>query len=641
MDPSSKGPRTRSQSQSRTPSPHPEGASTTTTVGTPSHRTDKPWTEVVKGASTPRNAATAPPKPDHPFESDNPYTSLRPPHDDLPDDGSRRSEDLLTPEDLLQPDVGGVEIHPDVRGADVPPNDNTTPPVSAVADPPLDTLYHDLHGTHPEIPDVLRLRDAQWTSLLDDRDAGLTKKLDTSLKTRLDAYFDRNQIQTASYLRRAQEAQLKDFEAYQSQQEENLRALLPAIVKAEFDPIQASLPAIVRAEFEPLKASLPEIVRAEFEPLRASLDSTAALAAATVEAAFDPIRSSFDATVTALEHKVTNTLGEFERRLDALHGSSYGHLTKTTIPEMKKHIDSLEARLSEPRHLPANKADPSSDDVRAETGDVPAVGADDTKVGADDTKVDAMARSRTAWASAHARNGMDPTTAGPPRASYDASPTPGRGLPRTPVTPNPYRPAATTHRDQPSLRQTTLPEYGSRSAPRPTVHTAHDVSNDRRSPFVGGPIVSPRHSDRAIHARTLGASRFDLMRLATVEYHVGTDGCDLLTEDILQECGYAHIKASVDDVVVCYNDIILVHHKVRELWYNSYAHTSGPQVDKILHKSLSVFPKLTTLRLDDVVGFYDRLQEVSMGYSLVLMLFDAVVLKNRFEGLCPPGLGLV
>ena len=119
------------------------------------------------------------------------------------------------------------------------------------------------------------------------------------------------------------------------------------------------------------------------------------------------------------------------------------------------------------------------------------------------------------------------------------------------------------------------------------------------------------------------------------------DGCTLLTEDVLQDCGYSHIKASVEDVVVCYNDIILVHNKVRELWYNAYAHTSGPQVDKILHKSLSVFPKLTSMRVEDVVGFYDRLQEVSMGYCLALLPFDAIVLKNRFEGLCPPGLGLI
>ena len=158
---------------------------------------------------------------------------------------------------------------------------------------------------------------------------------------------------------------------------------------------------------------------------------------------------------------------------------------------------------------------------------------------------------------------------------------------------------------------------------------------------VGGPIVSPRHSDRAIHARSMGASRFDIIRLATPEYHIDMDGNDTLTEDILQDCGYSTIKATVDDVMVCYNDIILVHHKVMELWYNAYAHTSGPQVDKVLQKSLSVFPKLSSMRVEDVVGFYDRLQEVSMGYCLALMPFDAVVLKNRFEGLCPPGLGLI
>jgi len=119
------------------------------------------------------------------------------------------------------------------------------------------------------------------------------------------------------------------------------------------------------------------------------------------------------------------------------------------------------------------------------------------------------------------------------------------------------------------------------------------------------------------------------------------DGCESLTDDILRECGYAQIKACVEDVVVCFNDIIMVHHKIKELWFNSFAHTSGPQIDKILHKSISVFPKLPSMRVDDVVSFYDRLQEVSMGYSLALMPFDAIVLKNKFEGLCPPGLGLI
>jgi hypothetical protein len=119
------------------------------------------------------------------------------------------------------------------------------------------------------------------------------------------------------------------------------------------------------------------------------------------------------------------------------------------------------------------------------------------------------------------------------------------------------------------------------------------------------------------------------------------DGVSTLSKKSIQECGYGTVKATVEDVVVCFNNIIMVHHRVRELWYNSFARTMGPQVDKILSKSLSVFPKLTTLQVEDVVNFYDCLQEVSMNYAIALMPFDAVVLSNHFKGLCPPGLGLL
>jgi hypothetical protein len=155
----------------------------------------------------------------------------------------------------------------------------------------------------------------------------------------------------------------------------------------------------------------------------------------------------------------------------------------------------------------------------------------------------------------------------------------------------------------------------------------------------GGAIVSPWHSNQAKHSQSLGASHFDVIPLAEWDYHIGMDGVEHLTNKLIRDCGNSCIKASVEDVVVCYNDIIMVHHKVRELWYNAYAHTSGPQVDKILHKLLSVFPQLESLRVEDVVNFYDHLQEVSMGFVLALMPFNAIVLANRFEGLCPPGLG--
>ena len=100
MDPSSKGRLTRSKSLSRASSPHPTGAAATPSVTTPSHRTDRPWNEVTKGGSTPRDAALTPPQPDHPFESANQFTRLRSADDDASDDRSRRSADLLTPGNL-------------------------------------------------------------------------------------------------------------------------------------------------------------------------------------------------------------------------------------------------------------------------------------------------------------------------------------------------------------------------------------------------------------------------------------------------------------------------------------------------------------------------------------------------------------
>ncbi len=45
--------------------------------------------------------------------------------------------------------------------------------------------------------------------------------------------------------------------------------------------------------------------------------------------------------------------------------------------------------------------------------------------------------------------------------------------------------------------------------------------------------------------------------------------------------------------------------------------------------------------MDNVVAFYDCLQEISLGYIIAIMPFDAIILAHQFKGLCPPGLGLV
>ena len=262
--------------------------------------------------------------------------------------------------------------------------------------------------------------------------------------------------------------------------------------------------------------------------------------------------SSFDtwahSSVKTLNDTVDASIKAIEKKVDALHSSSYGHITKTTLPEFARRLDALKARARPSTPPPADKIDPS-DDVTNKTAGV-ALGEND------DDNVDVTTRTRQAWAATRARNGVDPnpsgpTTAGPPRASYTAPAGSGRGFLRNPVV-SPYRPSAPSFREHTPLRQTTIPETmrGPRLGSRSTTPPAHVTTAEHHPRVVGGAIISPRHSDRAIHARSMGASRFDVIRLATPEYHVGMDGATTLMEDILQDCGYSQIKANVEDVIV-------------------------------------------------------------------------------------------
>jgi hypothetical protein len=76
--------------------------------------------------------------------------------------------------------------------------------------------------------------------------------------------------------------------------------------------------------------------------------------------------------------------------------------------------------------------------------------------------------------------------------------------------------------------------------------------------------------------------------------------------------------------LLCYQDIQLVHCKVCQWWTNPRTHVSGPSVERILEKGLTVFPKLSTLTAEDTVHFYDKLQELLAGNLLPLMPFDVI-----------------
>ncbi len=156
----------------------------------------------------------------------------------------------------------------------------------------------------------------------------------------------------------------------------------------------------------------------------------------------------------------------------------------------------------------------------------------------------------------------------------------------------------------------------------------------------GGPIVSPRASDRERLARVLKTSQFDMATLAHSKYHGGPDSLAELTIDFIHERGYDSITVEApEDILICYNDIILVHRNVVADWMNFRTGRSGPTVEYILKKALVNFPKLRSLDARAAVDFYDKLQKLSAGYLLPLMPFDAIKLSFNFEGLCPPGFG--
>ena len=199
--------------------------------------------------------------------------------------------------------------------------------------------------------------------------------------------------------------------------------------------------------------------------------------------------------------------------------------------------------------------------------------------------------------------------AGPADAHFRAasSITPSRPVTRPPhITPPPYTP----------------PTY----AADPTVVRP-------LSPCTGGKLLTPQEHQE----RTKGVNRFNIDGLPHPPYHGKTHGIDPLTMGFLANCGYNMVSS--DDVVGSLNDIVTVHRQISDTWTNPSTNTSGPQADRILLKSFKLFPTLKSLATEDVVGFYDRFQELSTSHLLALMPFDSIVLKNRYEGLFIPGLG--
>jgi hypothetical protein len=357
-------------------------------------------------------------------------------------------------------------------------------------------------------------------------------------------------------------------------------------------------------------------------PTVAALENTAAIMA-DFALFFNRQKEEF----AQLLEKLSFTLNRCMDELHSTTNSNHGHIMKRLFPELEKKIASLESslattthnletkgatllanvndlnvkisttieerltslesmmalpqtstsRTSRPREPPDNNpptpacmaASPKQMTFRGEDNDMADRFTPDRHSPMEDltneAPINVNARTRVAYDRARELN---------PTLLVDTAGNHSGGTPiRTPAR-NPYN-TSTMHR-QP-LRQTTLHETLGNTARPPVEHRGNSnirseggsrqsrISSSGTHIGRGGPIVSPPHSNQARHARTLGASRFDVIRLASADYHVGMEGLATLTENDIRAGGYGEVKATAEDVVVCYNNIILAHRKVTEL----------------------------------------------------------------------------
>ena len=108
-------------------------------------------------------------------------------------------------------------------------------------------------------------------------------------------------------------------------------------------------------------------------------------------------------------------------------------------------------------------------------------------------------------------------------------------------------------------------------------------------PCTGGKLLTPWEQQEC----TKGVNRFDIEGLAYRPYHGKSHGVDPLTMGFLANCGFTMVSS--DDVVGSLNNIVTVHRRILDSWTNPSNNTSGPQVDRILLKSFTFFPTLTSL----------------------------------------------
>jgi hypothetical protein len=354
------------------------------------------------------------------------------------------------------------------------------------------------------------------------------------------------------------------------------------------------------------------------------------------------VQQQIKPSIDTLCHFVTTFSNRLQTTIDANHtkltssfadlNSGLGHVTKTLFPRINKWITSLEDRLCPPaahtnldrtpnpnsdieRRLTTTQTPPAHVAPHADGTGAPAIGTPGPSpmpvIDVVDNKED-----------------DDPAAAGNLALGLDGPRTPFRSEIQEHGTLHNTRIA---HEEG---RQRRL-AMGPPSAPYTPSQTPRGACDTGKYPptRLGGPILSPWDNKQCF----AGVNRFDIEGLAIPLYHGNVTGTDSLDVAYLAFCGFTML--STDNVDTCYNNIITAHRRIWEGWHNPTANTYGPQIDHILLKSFKLFPVLESMATEDIMHFYDRLFELFTNHLLALMPFDAIVLKNWYEGLCIPGLG--
>ena len=336
--------------------PPPVGAHSPPAVATPLLRTDKPWTDVVKDATT-----TTAPTPDRSFESNNLFSHLHSDDDVSSNNSSRISRDLLTPgtdDNIPQPgdEIEGVphvaKVTDNVVGSLLDDTGTASAPRAPTAPPALSfselfaiayantTSIANLTNTVQDNNFQLQTSLTTLTGNINNMQTSLTtltsnvNNMSSSIASLTTALTDAkdtaerafHQATAATITLTSQGVRLDDLTDTVSTLRDDICPL-----RNQVDP-SPDLHALIHTVLGPLETSLTTKV----------ID-TVNLATATAE---KTIRTSFDQTATDLSNRVTVSLEEFEKQINALHGSTYGHLKKTTLPEFSRCLDALEAHTS-------------------------------------------------------------------------------------------------------------------------------------------------------------------------------------------------------------------------------------------------------------------------------------------------------